>query len=283
METIASRHNPVVRVFRELAAGRAQAPGQVLLEGERLVGEALAAGVTVSVVAVASKLLARASSQAEARADALAERLAGAGARVLSVSDSVMAAMSPVQTPSGLVAIGEVALPSLERVIPAPQEDRPMPLVPILAGVQDPGNLGAVVRAAEAAGATALIACPPSADPYTWKALRGAMGSTFRLPVPARVPLHEALLAARRRGLQVVAAVPRHGVPMYEYDFRHPVALMLGGEGPGLGEAHLDHADARVTIPMREPVESLNVAVSAALILYEAYRQRALTPAGIGR
>jgi TrmH family RNA methyltransferase len=140
--------------------------------------------------------------------------------------------------------------------------------------VQDPGNLGAVIRTAEAAGATGLVACLPSADPYSWKALRGAMASTFRLPVPERVALHGALLAARRRGLAIAAAVPRGGTPMHEFDFQRPLAFMLGAEGPGLADHELDRADERVTIPMQPPVESLNVAVSAAVILYEACRQR---------
>jgi TrmH family RNA methyltransferase len=190
---------------------------------------------------------------------------------VLSVSENVMAAMSPVQTPTGIVAIAEVAPPPLDRVM---GNGSTTPLVVVLAGVQDPGNLGGVVRTAEAAGATGLVACVPSADPYGWKALRGAMASTFRLPVPERVSLHEALAAARRRGLTIAAAVPRGGVPMHEYDFTRPVAVMLGGEGAGLSADELARADERVTIPMKPPVESLNVAVSAALILYEAYRQR---------
>ncbi|HSL21425.1 MAG TPA: RNA methyltransferase [Vicinamibacterales bacterium] len=273
METIASRHNAVVKTFRALARRRAAGNTHVLLEGEHLLEEALAAGIHVSTAALASRVLTRVVDADEASVARLAERLKRHGARVLSVSESVMAAMSPVQTPSGVVAIAEVSPPQLERVV-----DGALPLVPLLAGVQDPGNLGAVVRTAEAAGATGLVVCPPSADPYGWKALRGAMGSTFRLPVPERVPLHEALLAARRRGLTIAAAVPRGGTSMHAFDFRRPLALMLGGEGTGLGSAELDHADERVTIPMCAPVESLNVSVSAALILYEAFRQRTHTP-----
>ena len=269
METIASRHNAVVKTFRGLARRRSDIEGHVLLEGEHLVSEALRAGVQVTTAALASRVLTRGLDTDEHSVGRLADRLAGHGARVLSVSESVMAAMSPVQTPSGIVAIAEIAPPPLERVM-----EGAVPLVAILAGVQDPGNLGAVIRTAEAAGATGLVACPPSADPYSWKALRGAMGSTFRLPVPSRVALHDALLAARRRGLTIAAAVPRGGTPMHQFDFRRPLALMLGGEGAGLSATELDHADVRVTIPMRPPVESLNVAVSAALILYEAFRQR---------
>lgn len=271
METVASRQNPVVKAFRALARHRGEGR-QLLLEGEHLVSEALDAGVRMTTVALASRLLARADGTDE-RERQLAERLKAHGARVLSVSESVMAAMSPVQTPSGIVAIAEFEPPPLDQAVRGT-----LPLVGILAAVQDPGNLGAVIRTAEASGATGLIACAPSADPYGWKALRGAMASTFRLPVPERVALHDALLTARRRGLVIAAAVPRGGTPMHEFDFRRPLALMLGGEGPGLGADELVHADEQVTIPMQPPVESLNVAVSAAVILYEAFRQRRPAP-----
>lgn len=269
MESVTSRQNAVVKTFRALARRRADANGQVLLEGEHLVSEALDASVKVTIAALASRVLHREAHADAVRINKLVDRLAHQGARVLSVSEPVLAAMSPVQTPSGILAIAEVTPARLDRVM-----EGTLPLVAVLAGVQDPGNLGAVVRTAEAAGATGLVACPPSADPFGWKALRGAMGSTFRLPVPHRVPLHDALLAARHRGLTVAAAVPRGGVPMRRFDFRRPIAIMLGGEGAGLDAAHLVHADERVTIPMKPPVESLNVAVSAAIILYEASRQR---------
>lgn len=267
METVTSRQNAVVKTFRSLAAKRTRGDRRLLLEGEHLVTEALEAGVAIPVAALAGRMLAR--DAGADRSHELVLRLEQHGARVLSVSEAVLAAMSPVRTPSGIIAIGEFVPPDIERVL-----DGRLPLVALLAGVQDPGNLGAVVRTAEASGATGLIASPPSADPFGWKALRGAMGSTFRLPVPERVPLHEALLAARRRGLTIAAAVPRDGIPLHQADFRRPIAVMLGGEGGGLRDADLDHADERITIPMKAPVESLNVAVSAAVMLYEAARQR---------
>jgi TrmH family RNA methyltransferase len=269
METIASRHNPTVRTFRSLA--RHRSGGQVLLEGEHLVREALDAGVQIVTAALAARLLERSSHPRLQTVHQLADRLRNSGARVLSVSEQVMAAMSPVQTPSGIVAIAEAALPPLQRVV---RDGTAAPLLVILAGVQDPGNLGGVVRTAEAAGATGLVACEPSADPYSWKALRGAMGSTFRLPVPERVTAEIAVAEARRQGLRIVAAVPRGGTSMHEADFLRPLAVMLGGEGGGLAADLLDHADERLTVPMKAPVESLNVGISAAVILYEAYRQR---------
>jgi TrmH family RNA methyltransferase len=107
-----------------------------------------------------------------------------------------------------------------------------------------------------------------------WKALRGSMGSIFRLPVAVRQNLADAVRAARALGIEIIAAVPRDGVPLPELDLRRPVAVLLGGEGGGLRDSVVDLATTRLTIPMRRPVESLNVATAAALIAYEAQRQR---------
>jgi TrmH family RNA methyltransferase len=113
-----------------------------------------------------------------------------------------------------------------------------------------------------------------SADPFGWKALRGAMGSTFRLPVAPHQDLDHAIDAARAAGIRVYATVPRGGTTLAAADLRRPCAVLLGGEGPGLPGALVGRADERLSIPMRGPVESLNVATAAALIVYEAARQR---------
>jgi TrmH family RNA methyltransferase len=140
--------------------------------------------------------------------------------------------------------------------------------------VQDPGNLGAVARAAEAAGATGVFVCGRSADPFGWKALRGSMGSAFRLPIVSCPAADEAVAAVRARGLRVLALTARDGASLYDMDLRGPSALLVGGEGAGLSDDIAALTDARVSIPMRPPVESLNVAVAAAVALYEAARQR---------
>jgi len=140
--------------------------------------------------------------------------------------------------------------------------------------VQDPGNVGAIVRVAEAAGSTGLVAAAGSASPFGWKALRGSMGSALRLPVVAGVTADEAVAIGRGRGCRIVAAVPRDGRPIFDADLAGPLVILIGGEGRGLPGPLADAADERVTIPMQAPVESLNAAVTAALLLYEARRQR---------
>ena len=148
-------------------------------------------------------------------------------------------------------------------------------MVVVAVDVQDPGNVGALVRSAEAGGATGVVATSGSADPFGWKALRGAMGSAFRLPVASRQALPGAIERARQLGLQLLAAVPRDGTSLPSCDLGGPVAIVLGGEGAGVSTDLLELMDGRLTIPMRPTVDSLNVATAAALIAYEGSRQRA--------
>jgi TrmH family RNA methyltransferase len=190
---------------------------------------------------------------------------------VLIAGDALLAAMSPVRTPSGIVAIAEPQRAALDAIVQSPRA-----LALLLVEIQDPGNVGAIIRTAEAAGATGVAACEATADPFGWKALRGAMGSTFRLPIATHQGVAPAVAAARARGLGVLATGPRGGRGLYEVDLTQPLAILLGGEGAGLARDVTGIADEVVTIPMREPVESLNVSISAAIVLYEAFRQRTL-------
>lgn len=260
MERIASRQNALIRRFRDLATSRTE-PDAALLDGEHLVREALRSAVRLDVVAVADT--------ASPGLLALARDAAAAGARAIEVSEAVLAAISPVRQPSGIVAIARCAPASLGKCL----EDSPQ-LVLVLAGIQDAGNVGAMIRTAEACGATGLICSTGTADPFGWKALRGGMGSTFRLPVCTRQPLDGVMATLRERGIALLASVPRDGTPLPQCDLHGPVALLLGAEGAGLPPEYAAAADVDVTIPMHAPVESLNVAVAAGIILYEAARQR---------
>ncbi len=258
MHRVSSRRNPLVARYR--AAAQGETPGVVLLDGVHLVTEALDAGLPLLHVTFAAGALAI----PEVRA--LAARLEPLGIEHAAATPMAMAAISPVRSPSDAVALASE--PS-----PAPREGTPALLV-IAADVQDPGNLGAIVRVAEAGGATGVVAAGTSADPFGWKALRGSMGSALRLPVERRPSMDEAVAEARARGCRIVATVPRGGVRLADCDLTGPTALLMGGEGGGLPAAVVEGADARVTIPMTPPVESLNAAVAAALVVYEARRQR---------
>jgi TrmH family RNA methyltransferase len=261
MERISSRQNAAVKRFRDLSRG---ASGEwMLLDGEHLIEEALASGVRIDSVAISDGLL-------DGRLAALATRAERAGATTIAVTDQVLAVMTPVRQPTGIVAIAARQHATIDDVLA-----RKPPLVLMLSEVQDPGNVGAIIRAAEGCGASGIVAGEGTADPFGWKALRGAMGSTFRLPVSTRQSLPEALARARDAGLRLFATVARDGTPPAACDLRAPCAILLGGEGAGLPPSLMEAADARLTIPVRPPVESLNVAVATAIVLYEASRQRA--------
>jgi RNA methyltransferase, TrmH family len=258
VRAVTSRANPLVARFRHAQQG---AGPEVLVEGATLVREALEAGWPLDVVAVTD--------EASARADttALLAALPASAARVR-VTPAVMDALSPVHTPAGVVALA--GMPAERDVFAR----RPALLVCAI-DVQDPGNLGAIVRAAEAAGATGVLACGNSADPFGWKALRGAMGSAFRLPLRRRMPMADALDELRAAGVRLVATTLA-GTPLDDTDLRGETAILVGTEGRGIPGHVLAQADAQLTIPMAAPVESLNVAVATAIVLYEARRQRRL-------
>jgi TrmH family RNA methyltransferase len=257
-------HSSVKR-YRELARHSIthDAERELLLDGVHLLREARASGLAVDSAAFEHDALTDPSLRT------LAEELSADGAEVYIVSRKVLESMSPVKTPSGVVAVVRRPMLTLDSVLHGP--DR---LVVVAHDVQDPGNVGAILRSAEAAGATAFVATSATADPFGWKALRGSMGSALRMPV-ARAEIGETLAALRDAGIATVALVPRDGQPLFATDLRPPTAVVLGGEGSGLPRDVASHIQRRISIPMRPPVESLNVGVAAALVLYEAFRQRA--------
>lgn len=260
LSTISSRRHPLVQACRDARAGGVDQP--LLLDGWHLLLEGVAARLPIDAVAIGIE-------PPDAAARAGIEGLVAQGAQVVRATADVLQAMSPVRTASGVVALARRPPASLDAVFaPAPA------LVLAAVDVQDPGNVGALVRAAEALGATGVVAVGASADPFGWKALRAAMGSAFRLPALRLDDVSALLQDASARGAQTVALVPRGGAAPSALDLTRPTCLLLGGEGPGLPAAVIDGADARLSLPMAVPVESLNVAVAGALALYEAAQQR---------
>jgi TrmH family RNA methyltransferase len=232
----------------------------VLLDGEHLVAEAWRAGVTIEAVLT------------DGRPRAVDSALQAAGVPWYEGTTSVLSAASPVRTPSGLIAIAAWTPARTAEVFAAAS-----PVVIGMVGVQDPGNVGSVIRSAHALGATGVLALDGTADPSGWKVLRGAMGSTFHLPV-AVGSLDEALREARDHAVTVAALVARDGAPLAAAALAPPVLLLVGNEGHGLAGDALAHATTRVHVPMRAGVDSLNVAVSAALALWEIRREHAALP-----
>ena len=262
---IRRRQHPVVTRVRDVAK-RAGPDDAVLLDGLRLVLDALEAGLSVNLILATAGLLQDGSEDA-ARLTQLA---AAAGVDVYEATAGVIDAASPVRTPGGVVAIA--------RWLPSSLSDlwAPAPALAIgLVNVQDPGNAGAVVRSADGLGATGVVMMGATADPGSAKSLRGAMGSTFRVPV-ARASIDETLQAARAAGVQIAATMTPSArtCDVHSTDLSGPMLVLLGNEGAGLPEQVLRTADIRLSIAMRPGINSFNVAVTSALVLYEARLQR---------
>jgi len=264
VKTISSRQNALVRAYRDLARKPDPSGRRLLLDGAHLVREAHAAGLPFESVVIARSHLNR-----ETEEHALARSLDRAGVDVASAGDPVFAALSPVRTPSGIVAIA-LRHPTTMQAILTPARH----FVMVVVDVQDPGNVGALMRIAEAGGVTAMIVADDSANPFSWKAVRASMGSVLRLPVTRGPSIDSVLQDLQKSRTKMIAAVPRDGHDPDAVNWSGRIALLLGGEGQGLGAGVINATDERVTIPMEPPVESLNVAASAAILIYAAGRSR---------
>jgi TrmH family RNA methyltransferase len=255
---VTSSKNPIVQRFRDAAAG--DAPGLILAEGTRLVGEGLDAGVKAAVVAVSPRL----------RDDALRARLQAGAVEFVECADEVLARISALETHQGVAVLFEQRQWQAEELL----RGSLVPLVVAAAGVRDPGNLGALLRTAEAAGATGFLCLQGGADPFRDKAVRGSMGSVFRLPVLARQSPADVIAFARAHKLQLAAADSAGGTEYLDADLRRPLLLVVGAEAEGMPPELLRAADLRLRIGLASRVESLNVAVAAGVLLFEVRRQR---------
>jgi TrmH family RNA methyltransferase len=254
--------NERLKQARRVRDGRE--PALIFVEGERLVEECLQAGLPLTACFHAPA--------ASARAQALLEELARRGCPLFPVAEAALNTLSDTVNTQGLIVLAARPAWTLAQALAAPGAE-PALLVG-LAAVQDPGNCGAILRTAEAAGAHGVIALTGTADLFAPKTLRSAMGAAFRLPLASGVSTQE-LLAVAREGRFTLAAATATGETVYsDYDWRQPTLLLLGNEAQGVSEDLLQRCDVRLRIPLRPPVESLNVAAAAAVLLFEAARQR---------
>ncbi len=270
MEPITSRHNPLVSRFREVTRARRRTRTHLLLDGVRLVADALRSSVPIDVVIVALAAV----RQEDPTIRALLQACETSKVNVVAGGERVMSAVSRSTSPSRAVALATHRPVAVDDLLGQAVPAQGCVLAP--AGVQDPGNLGAIIRAADAAGASGVIVSAESADPFGEKALRGAMGSTFRIPVADADDTGDLVAHATAAGFRVVAATPHGKESLYAIDLRQPTVVLIGSEGAGMDPAAADAADATLSIPMADGVDSLNASVAAALIAYEARRQRTM-------
>jgi len=254
---ITSAANPLLKeVRRAVARGSLTSGGLMVAETFHLLEEALRSDLEVPLVLAA-----------EGARAAVEKHVRGVAAvRLLVVADSLLPHLGSTETAQGVIALVRPPAWKLENIFWG------TPLVVVVDGLQDPGNAGAVVRAAEAFGATGVVFLKGAVSPFHPKTVRASAGSLFRLPFLTAVDTDLALAALRQRKVRLYAADPRGDRPLGGADLASPAALILGSESRGVTAA-LARTATRLRIPTRG-VESLNAAVAAGVLLYEAARQR---------
>jgi len=260
---VQSKQNARLKELRRALAhpGRNER-GLVGIEGPNLIGEALRAGLRVECIFVGGERPADAYESEEEIAD-IDVLLVPSG-----YLESILTTESP-QSSAALVEMPEWTWAHLLRV-----DKGATPLVVVLAGIQDPGNLGTILRSAEAFGADGVVCLPGTANAWNPKGVRASAGSVFRVPV-LYASEHEAFEHLREAGVRILTTSVQGAQPADVVNLAEPVALLIGNEGNGVPEALAVKADGAITIPCPGPVESLNAAVAASVLLYEAARQRA--------
>ena len=266
---VQSRHNARVKELR--AALARPSAERVGLEGMHLVKEALESDLAVQTIFV------RTGEEAllEALAAGLAPGRLGCVPEILSGGEEALRSAVTTETPQAIAALAVPPAFRLEALLPAAGPEQAA-LVLVLAGVQDPGNVGTILRSAEAFGAHGLLALPGTASVWNAKSLRASVGSAFRLPVIAATADQAFAWLGKHGVLSLAAVAPGRAQAKTpgSLDLGSPVALWIGSEGAGLAPGLVARCDAAVTIPCPRPVESLNAAIAASILLYEAARQR---------
>ncbi len=263
LRPVTGRHNALIKLVRRAFARSELTPqGECAVEGVRIVEEAIRSGLHLRAVLFSRSGQAR----AERLLPQLAERV-----ETLLLPDKLFTGVVPSETPQGVAALVQVKNFVLEDLLGAGSHDSP--LVVAVAGVQDPGNLGTILRSAEAFGASGVLLGENTVSAYNSKVVRASAGSIFRIPM-VKQELKTALPALRQGGLRLLATSSHKGTAVNAAQLTSPLALVVGSEGAGLAREIMAQVDDTVAIPHSPRVESLNAGVAASIVLYEAARQR---------
>ncbi|AKT50619.1 TrmH family RNA methyltransferase [Arsenicicoccus sp. oral taxon 190] len=261
---ITSAANPRLRALSGLRRRRArEESGVTLLEGYEELELALSAGIRPLTLYHCPELMLDPAAQA-----AVVRQVAASGAEVVRLGRAAFEKVAYREGPDGFLAVVASVVRGIDE-LPLPAD----PFLLVCEGVEKPGNLGAMLRTADAAGVDAVVAADPVTDWGNPNLVRASKGTVFSVPV-ATASTADTLRACHERGVLVVAATPDTDVEYTDVDFTGPVAIAVGAEKTGLTDSFLDAADVRVRIPMTGRANSLNVATSAAIVIYEAVRQR---------
>jgi TrmH family RNA methyltransferase len=261
LRRVEGRHNALVKEMRRAFSGsELTEAGDCAIEGLRIVEEAIRSGLRFHAVLF--------SESAQEQARKLLPQI-GEHVETAVLPDKLFASMVPSETPQGVAALVRYRQISLADVL----ETTPVGPVLVVAGLQDPGNLGTILRSAEAFGAAGVLLGEGTVSPFNPKVVRGSAGSIFRLAV-VRAKLPEILPQLREKGVRLVATSSHKGVSLPKANLAGPIAVLVGGEGAGVPRDLLSTADEIVAIPHVRQVESLNAGVAASIVLYEIARQR---------
>ena len=257
---LTSRQNPLVKSFRKLHQPKFRKQSQTcLLEGTNLIEVALAHQYPLDVVCFTESW--------ELKHPGLAQQLAAQATRLERVSEDILGAIATTQHPDGVAA-----------TIPWPDTKDLPPTIEgvglVLEGIQDPGNLGTILRSVSAAKGCGLFLSANCVALTNPKVMRASVGAWFRVPTYQPLDLVEVLKHYRSQGVQIVATLPTAAQPYWALDYQKPTLILVGNEGAGLSDVLIELADTAVTIPIDEGTESLNAAIAASILLFEGQRQR---------
>ena len=261
LRRIEGRHNSLIKELRQAFKRAELTPsGECAVEGFRIVEEAVRSGLRCRAVFF--------SESSEARAARLLPQIAS-HVETLLLPDKLFASAVPSQSPQGVAALVHLKLFSLDDVLSSASDG---PLL-VIDGVQDPGNLGTILRSAEAFGAKGVLLGEGTVSAYNNKVVRASAGSVFRIPL-TKVDLPFLVDTLRGLGLRFIATSSHKGSALPEADLRTPTAIFIGNEGAGIDKKLMRQMDQLVMIPHSRQVESLNAGIAASIILYEAARQK---------
>lgn len=266
---ISSSGNPRIKFLKSLGLKKGrEEEKKFIVEGIHLVSEALASRERDKKIRIEAVFFSKRASGSK-DGGVLLKKLLKSGVPLEEVSDKIMNEVSDVEAPQGILAVLPLMEDSIEDLVSGRA-----PLVAVCHGIGDPGNLGTIIRSADAFGASGILTGSGSADVYNPKTLRSSMGSVFHLPIVNFDDVAVGLRRLKEKGINLLATSLGASSDFKDEDLTGPTAVVFGGEGAGLPEEIIRGCDRAVMIPMKGSAESLNVGVAASVILYEAMRQR---------
>lgn len=258
---ITSMSNQIIKEVRSLSNKKGRRTAQaILLEGFRLVKDALDSGAGVRYLIISDSF-----SQKEELF--LSQRT---NIKLLQVPDELFSRISEINSPQGILAVAEKPVYDKKEIISRVKR------VIALEDIQDPGNLGTIIRSADACGFDAVLLSKDSVDPYNPKVIRSTMGSLFHIPVIIEENFYQALYELKSKNMLLAAADIKNALPCWQADMSENVAIIIGNEGKGLSEKIIELVDITIMIPMPGKAESLNASAAASILIYECMRQKRL-------